>query len=183
MTIICITQKLQKELGLSSVDLIADKESSEPFIEWYANIFILNRKKYVIFVESQTLFSFTLTGVNRQDLKTNLPELFKKALSQALYDEDASAQVISKVVADSCNEIKYAKTANRRILGAMNEFIKQYKFELSYRAKPTNVCDRVNRHLLIRGFPDSTEYETPIEVFVKIIRQGFGLDFEPLKEK
>ncbi len=58
MALIRITQKLQKELGIKTADLASPDNPPGFFQEWYAHVFILERKKQIIFVETQTLFTF-----------------------------------------------------------------------------------------------------------------------------
>ena len=69
MVFIRITQKLQKELGVKPADLVTDENSIGAFQEWYAHVFILDRKKQVIFVETQTLFSFCAGNLSRKDIR------------------------------------------------------------------------------------------------------------------
>jgi len=98
MPIIRLTQKLQKEIGIKPVELSQVQEKSVPFTEWYAHVFVLDRKKQVIIVERQTLFSFSLENVSRKDIRERLPELFEKGLGKALYVEGASGEVVSKIM-------------------------------------------------------------------------------------
>lgn len=49
MPIIRVTQKLQKEIGIKPSDLAVVPEQYVPFEEWYSHVFILDRKKQLIF--------------------------------------------------------------------------------------------------------------------------------------
>ncbi len=184
MPIIRLTQKLQKECGIKPVDLVQVEESSAPFTEWYAHVFVLNRKKQVILVERQTLFAFTLEDVSRKDIRARLPELFIKRLGKALYIEGASGDVVAKVM-DLCRgEFCYAKTESRRTIGAMNEFIKNHKFSYSYHGRSSEQRDRFIRYMPMRGFPDGAKkYGFPIDVFTNVINDQFGLEFATKKDE
>ena len=125
MPLIRITQKLQKEMRIKPVDLpAASSENSAPFAEWYAHLFVLDRRKQLIFVETQTLFSFSVENVGCKDIRNHFQELFQKGLSRALYIEGVSAEIMSQVMGSSHSEITFAKTESKKTIGAMNEFIK-----------------------------------------------------------
>lgn len=94
MPTIRFTQKFQKEIGMKPADFVQVKETDVPFVEWYAHVFVINRKKQVIFVERQTLFSFTCPDVSREDLRDRLPELFEKGLGRALFVEGTSVEFL-----------------------------------------------------------------------------------------
>jgi hypothetical protein len=184
MSTIHLTLKLQKELGIKPTDLVPIEESDTPFAEWYAHVFLIDRKKQVIFVERQTLFSFTLPHGKRKDLRERLPELFEKGLGNALFVEGARGDVV-KAVMDVCRgEIRFAKAQDRHTIGAMNEFIKQHKFSYAYRGCSSEDRDRFNRKMFTRGFPDgSKEYKMPLKIFAQAVKKAFSLDFEPMREE
>ena len=183
MPIIHITQKLQKELGLRQADLSVIAEHPGPFVEWYAHLFFMNSKKHIIFVEVETLFSFSIENVFRKDIRERLPEFFEKGLGQALHIEGVSEESINKVM-NVCNEdIVFAKAENHRTIGAMNEFIKQHKYGFFYRARPIDARDRSNRFMPMRGFPGgSKKYAFPIDVFANTLKNLWGIEFTPQKE-
>ena len=108
------TAKLLKEMGMKPADLAVGQEPCALFEEWYAHVFVLERRKQVIFVEVQTLFSFSVENVSRKDIRERLPDLFEKGLGKALFVEGVSGQVMSKVM-DACRgELKFAKTDSRK---------------------------------------------------------------------
>jgi len=171
-------------LGIKPVDLVKVEEVETPFAEWYAHVFLINRKKHVIFVERQTLFSFSCEDVKRKDLRERLPEMFEKGLGQALFVEGANGEVVKTVMEACRGEIRYAKTRDRHVIGAMNEFIKQHKFSYAYRDSSSQDRDLFNRRTITKGFPGgSKEYKMPLKVFAQAVQKQFGLDFKPAREK
>ncbi|MBU1044568.1 MAG: hypothetical protein KJ915_09275 [Candidatus Omnitrophica bacterium] len=183
MSFIRITQKLQKEMGIKNADLVSQGKSTEAFHEWYAHVFILARKKQVIFVETQTLFSFCIENVNLKDIRERLSGLFEKGFGKALFVEGVSALIMSKVMEICRGELKFAKTESRMTIGAMNEFVKQHKFCFSYKDRAIETQDQMNRYMPMRGFPDGSKgYKFPIEVFAKVVKDQFDLDFTPRKQ-
>ncbi len=185
MRIIRITQKLQKELGIKAADIAPDKMPVGAFQEWYAHVFILDRKKQVIFVEAQTLFSFCVPNLSRKDIREGFSEIFEKGLGKALYVEGVSGEAVSKLLEACRGEIVFGKTENCRTIGAMNELVKQHKYSFYYQDRPVDIQDRCNRYIPMRGFPnpkDSKDYRFPIDVFAKMLKEQYGFDFKPHKE-
>lgn len=183
MSIIRVTQKLQKELGFKQADLSAVAERSNPFVEWYAHLFFMDRKKHIIFVEAETLFSFSVENVFRKDIRKRLPELFEKGLGRALYIEGVSAEVMSKVMDVCRGDVIFARTENRRTIGAMNEFIKQHKYGFLYEGRLIDARDSFNRFMPTRGFPNgSPKYKFPIDVFANTLKELWGIEFIPQRE-
>ena len=183
MTFIRITQKLQKEIGVKAADLVMYEKPRGAFQEWYAHVFILDRKKQVIFVEAQTLFSFCVGNLARKDIRERFPELFEKGLGKALYVEGVSGDAVSKIMNVCRSQMCFAKTENRRTIGAMNELVKQHKYSFYYQDRPMDVQDRCNRYMPMRGFPNGSKgYQFPIDAFAKMLKEQYGFDFTPHKQ-
>lgn len=183
MALIRITQKLQKELGVKAADLTVGKNPAKAFQEWYAHVFILNRKKQVIFVETQTLFSFCVANLSRKDIRERFSDIFEKGLGKALYIEGVSGDAISKIMSVCRGEMILTKTENRRTIGSMNEFVKQHKYSFYYQDRSMDIQDRYNRYMPMRGFPNGfKDYQFPIDVFAKTLKDQYGLDFTPHEE-
>ena len=145
-------------------------------------MFVINRKKQVIFVERQTLFSFACEDVSRKDLRERLPGLFQKGLGKALFVEGVSGELVKQVM-DACRgEIRFAKTQDRRTIGAMNEFVKSHKDSFVYHGRPSVLRDRLNHYMPVRGFPEIKKHDFAIDVFARVVKERFELDFVPYKE-
>lgn len=127
MILIRCTAKVLKELGISKSQIIDYSDQPQPLQEWYANLFYRNRKRCLIFTNTDSLFSFIVPHVYRKDIK-NILELFRKGLSKALFYENFDADQIKKVMS-LVDDLTIAKTNNRSVLGSMNELVFQY---LSY---------------------------------------------------
>ena len=186
MRFIRTTQKLQKELGIKAADITPVGNNEMPtkaFQEWYAHVFILDRKKQVIFIEKETLFSFCVPNLTRKDIKERFSEIFEKGLGKALYAEGVSGEVVSKLMEACRGEIIFGKTENRKTIGAMNELVKHHKYSFYYQDRPMDVQDRCNRYMPMRGFPNgSKDYQFPIDVFAKKLKEQYDFDFKPHKE-
>jgi len=176
------TAKLLKEMGMKPVDLAVVQGPCALFEEWYAHVFVLERRKQIILVEVQTLFSFSIENVSRKDIRERLPELFEKGLGKALFVEGVSGQVMSKAMDVCRGELKFAKTDSRKTIGAMNEFVKHHKSGFFYNGRSAVDRDRFNRQMPVHGFQDgSKEYKFPIDVFAETLKEIWELGFTPQK--
>lgn len=97
----------------------------ETFHDWHAHLFYLNRHKHVIFTHSASLFSVVAFNVFKKDA-IDLDAFFSKNLARCLYYEEFSADEISRIV-NAVQKIKLSLTSDRRVIGSVNDLIKQYK--------------------------------------------------------
>ena len=95
MLILRLTNKVLKEFGKEQPELVEVSENVPALDEWYVNLFHLNRRKYLLFTNAGSLFSFVAGGISRKNVR-NLPELFRKELSRTLFYEEFSAGQIEE---------------------------------------------------------------------------------------
>jgi hypothetical protein len=119
------TAKLLGEMGIKKVASVSG-DSSASLGDWYANMFYTRRRKNVIFMNSRSLFTFICFNVTRQQIK-NLGKLFREGLGRAMLDEDLEAGIIQGVI-NEAQDIKYAETQDKRVLGVMVDHVKNVKF-------------------------------------------------------
>jgi len=125
MAVIHCTQKLLKELGNPP---LADtsRESPDVLASWYANLLRINRRKCVLFTNEKTLYSFLVPNMVKahfMDLRT----VFLTHLSLNLHYEGFGNDA-TESVRRANKEILFAKTANRSVLGSMNDFAFQCEY-------------------------------------------------------
>ncbi|GKT12965.1 MAG: integrase/recombinase XerD [Thiomicrorhabdus sp.] len=119
------TAKVIKTLGLKPQELSEVSESDTVLGNWYINEFFLERKKWFIFMNEKTLLSFVIPGIKKSNLK-HFPDPLIKGLDQLLGLMEFDEQTIDKVFA-GYDEIQYTKTADKKILGNLNEITGLYK--------------------------------------------------------
>jgi len=114
------TTKVKTKIHLSAFDP-EPKETEPSFLsDWYVNLFNISTKRYLIFTEAVTLYSFVVSsnGINNrktlEELATDqLFRVFKRyvgRLPQELFERNAE-------------KVMMCKTADRRILGSQNELV------------------------------------------------------------
>ena len=119
------TQKVIKGLRLKEEDLCDVKQPTGLLGNWYTNLFILDRRKTLIFMSERTLLSFIVFGIRKDNTK-DLPIVFYNGLRQLLLIEGLDNDVISNVSKD-CREIELTKTTSRSLIGNLNDLVYLYK--------------------------------------------------------
>ena len=170
MIVLRLTSKVLKEFGRKKPALAEVPGNVSSMDEWYVNLFRLNRRKCLLFANAGTLFSFVAVGVARKDIQ-NLPELFRKELSKALFYEEFTAGEIQKVM-KQVDTITIAKTCNRSVLGSMNQMLFEYEHTVYrhqyFEDKELIEANRdLNRSLRSAIGEGRNDYGVPIEEFKK----------------
>jgi Domain of unknown function (DUF6933) len=152
MTLLHCTAKLLKELGNPPLQAPATPAGTQGLGDWYANLTRIDRRKCLLFTNEKTLYSFLIPAVKKENLK-NIVEEFLMNLSFNLQVEGFSADVVNRVMAEY-TEIGFAKTASKKVLGAMTqitfeaEYLILHRDEGMERDKILKVNGDINRSLM-----------------------------------
>lgn len=122
MRLIRCTQNLLKKLKVSSP--YTDSFQDAILGDWFANIFRIGRKQCVIFVNEKTLFSFIVYGI-RLKPKT-LSDAFIRYLKFVLVEEGIPQALVQQICL-RYQDIEFAVTNSRSILGSMNDLVFLYR--------------------------------------------------------
>ena len=123
MATIKCTAKLLNELGIKPINE-ADQPTS--LNDWHANLLRLDRKKYVLFTNDQTLYSILVRWTKTLKL-SGLLERFKLELFRNLMGEGLSQERIELLLSRH-TQISVTKTNNRSVLGSMNDLTFQIEY-------------------------------------------------------
>ena len=142
------TQKLLKELGVKNSELAEIEKPDTILGNWYANIFTLDRRKTIIFMNERTLLSFIIFGIRKDNIK-NFPIVFVNGIERVLTMEGFDDNIIDKVLSEYTH-IFLTKTDSKSLLGNMNDLVNLYAhFVLSAgglkQADLFDVIARINR--------------------------------------
>jgi len=121
MTQIRLTKKLQKEASLVKGDLSEIKEGSSLLGNWFANLFYVERRKVIIFMNEKTLFSFFEFGVKKKQIR-EMDKLFFEGFGRALTLEGFNYSEFDCIFAGD-NKIEYTVTNSSRALGNLTNLI------------------------------------------------------------
>jgi len=136
-------------------------EAGNALGHWYANVLTFNRTAYVIALSERSLLSVVLPGAPFSTLAARFPA----ALSQLLHALGVSeSQVTTEVAATS--PLVIAATANRRVLGCLNQFA----FELSIHFSDEPHTGLLERELwLSENISSAIRYSVPREVALELL--------------
>jgi len=128
MFILHCTKKAQDRLKIKPADILP--EPTTCLGNWYCNEFAASRRKYLIFVNERTLLPIVISV---KGLKTSgdILELFKQRLFKTflllkLPEERFMPEILEM------DDVVFAKTASRSVVGSMNDIIAQAKFSSDY---------------------------------------------------
>lgn len=128
-----LTLKLQKKIGLTSLQAIQVDKNRNPLLDWNMNLFTSNRVQYVILTNTASLYSMIMTGRGI----TNDKQLVHEALScMHKFIIHSGNEVVYKNLIEPENEnIFFSKIIDSRISGSMNDLIFQTKIYLEHDPK------------------------------------------------
>ena len=122
MTIIRCTTKLLNELGVKPANA-PDQPTS--LYNWHANLLWLDRKKYVLFTNDQTLYSLLVHWMKTLR-SVGFLERFRFSLFKSLMSEGLTEAQIEHMLSEHA-QVTITKTNSRSVLGSMNDLAFQIK--------------------------------------------------------
>ena len=167
MTLLHCTAKLLKELRNPALQN-PDTPNTQGLGNWYANLHRIDRRKCILFTNEKTLYSFMIPKVKKESL-TNIFDEFLFNLNMNLQAEGFNIEVINRVLQEY-QEMGFAKTSNRHVLGSMNELTFHYEYLIIQRyegienIRMLTVNKEVNRTIM-RGI----KYLHPIESLQELL--------------
>lgn len=161
------TQKLLKEIGIAKSELCNISQSDAILGNWYANIFIVDRRKAIVFVSERTFLSFIVYGVNKRNIQV-INEMLFNGLSQLLSLEGFSKNDIEKNM-KGCEEIQLTVTNSKTVLGNVNDIVNLYKYSILYDGglKSCNLSEIITK--INRTPQRNLNWATSIEIVKEIM--------------
>ncbi|MCW8944108.1 MAG: hypothetical protein OQL27_04980 [Sedimenticola sp.] len=140
--IIRCTQKLIKELRIKPTEI----DALNPMTSWHANVLRIDRRKCVLFIHDQSLFSVFVAGLKRSDFD-RLDEVFGQAMFRTLRLFDFDQRQVEQLL-DWGRHNSYTKTNSRSVLGSMNDMALHLQHHIAYEGGLSSV-DLDGLHLRI----------------------------------
>ena len=164
------TLKVQKQLGLSPNDLSEVKGPDSLLGNWYSNLFMVDRRKTLIFMNERTLLSFVIYGV-RKDNSKKISEILLRGIDQLLSMERFDISEINSVFL-GYDSVQITKTNSRRVLGNMNDLVELYKHSILYNGGLKH-CDLASIiHRINRTPQRNLGWSNSIEVVKQLLREN-----------
>lgn len=124
------TQRVRDAVSLNDRDLGAgDPGDLVDLHEWYCHLFVINRRKCLLFTHGRTLYSFVVPGVTKADL-SDFAGVFRNHLMRTLELEGYLPGEILLLV-DAGPDV-FGKTRNRSVVGSMNDLIYLCQHHVEY---------------------------------------------------
>lgn len=163
MFVLRLTQTLMKDMKATPSDI----EDTSPLLSWHVNIYPLNNRKHIIFINDLSRLCVIIDGVRSSQL-TKLKEKFSSTLLTYLINEGIKRSQIDLYLRDG-SEMTIAKTNSRSVLGTMKEItIHTTDTHLAFK-------DHIARmKWLNRLIYKPIEYQEPIHVFKEAIQNRYS---------
>ena len=177
--IIHCTKKLLNELEVLPNGSMVPEPLSGFLGPWHANLIRIERRKCLLLTNDRTLYSILIPGVKKKDLVDFL-KLFSLHLKMNLEKEGFAPQDIDKAL-EEYGEIAIAPTANRSVLGSMNDLAYQADFLVS-RAGGLEKGDMLTVNMMLNRIPmGAIKYDYAIEKLYKLFGRTdkIGLPINP----
>lgn len=167
MFVLRCTKKLLDEMERPK---ITQSEAAED--DWYANLFRLQRRQSVIFTHANSLYSFIVPSVRKQDLM-KLKQVFILALEFQLKRDGFPHEHNVKLL-ERFSDMQIGKTVNRSTVGSMNDMVNCAKF-LAQRQGFDNEIDVAHINHSINKTPFKTVgYKYPLECFSELYKVPYA---------
>jgi hypothetical protein len=173
MTTIFCSKKLEKFFGKTETYL--EPDYANKFGNWNGNIFFVQGKKYIIFSNNITSYSFVWGCIKKADVK-NFDTLFKDSLIKQLYHDIKINERQEVEIRTSLADIRLTKTNNnKRVIGLMNEAVYVAKLFLFNNGGAGSISDLKlgyglnNQFIKTKGVGSNFKYDVPKELMLKLL--------------
>ena len=164
--IIRCTQKLLAELKNKSTQ---EESARDPFWSWHANVFLIERRKCVLITNDTTLFTMFISALKKPDFESFHFVIGQHLFKNFLHENIPQRQI--EAVLSKCENIKYEKTNNRRVLGAMNDKKTQLEYLISADGGEARTDIYELNHKLNRIISRAVGYKYPIEMLKEKLQE------------
>ena len=125
--ILRLTEKLGKKIHEKPSRSVPIAEN--PFADWTANLFTLDRTQYIIIANTLSLYSVIFFG--RQI--TDSDWLIKRMVStlRDFLGDDGFGIIYNELIAGKMGSVRFSKTRDRRVIGSLTELIQEAEMHLA----------------------------------------------------
>ncbi|KXB06973.1 hypothetical protein AKJ51_02415 [candidate division MSBL1 archaeon SCGC-AAA382A20] len=164
--ILRMTHKLGDKIHEKPTQSIPIAEN--PFVDWTANLFYADRAQYIIIANTLSLYSVIILGRGITDSNW----LIKRTIStlREFLKDDGQEESFDEYISEETGSFLLTKTRNRRILGSLNQLVREAKVHLTKgELSPYRTSFRLNDTLLsFLGEGEGLSYGKPREAFQKL---------------
>ena len=176
MPVVRCTSKLLADIDDPPVATVAPSEIGD----WYSNIFTVERRKGILFINEQTLFVCLAIGVVKSDYRRIVP-FFLDLLGQTLRKEGFSEEEAAWVLGRHEN-LAVGRTHDRSVLGSLNNRITDAKCLIKYDGGLDHCDVPALAHLLNETPMKPIGYSNGLEQMKRLIDKGLCVATENLPQ-
>lgn len=155
------TRKLLKYLDVDPID--EPSPSTGKLGDWYANLVPTYAGDLIIFVNDESLITVAVPTILANDL---IPT-FHSRVSNLLFMLDISMQDIDKEIGHY-QEVRFAKTASRSVLGSMNDIAWHYQ-DIAARRDESETLSLSDAEYQLSNMPSIARHSFPADVARKLL--------------
>ena len=147
MLIIQCTKKLmdyvKKDVELLNSDM-------DKFYGWHANMFTIDRRKYIIVMNNVTRYNFVLGPIVKKDV-LHLEEMISEGIKENLEADGVNKEYIDLYM-NGISGVRYAKTSERSIVGQINDaiFYIEHVYWMQGMMDLSKVNRLLNQHVMLK---------------------------------
>lgn len=165
MFVIRGTQELLKEWDIEPLQV----DIYPPLNSWHANLFLLNRRKNIVFMHDASRLSVTLFGIKKAQYKS-LPTLFVQALKELMISEGFDKHIV-KAYTQEGEHMLATTTNSHSVVGTLNEIIFIMK-ELDMEHGCELEKNQWNNRIVFK----TIQYQYPIDAFKEALEKHYNLE-------
>jgi hypothetical protein len=158
-----LSQKLATKLKEGTLPAVPLDEN--PYADWSAHLFTVDRAQYIIVANTKSMYSVVMYGKGITDYS----QFISRALSnlREFMEDDGQSFVYQRFVAPASASVRFGKALDRSVTGSMNELVKFAKVWLQEgELSPHDVGFKLNDVLLSAIAPSKSDaYGKPNEAF------------------
>jgi len=167
MRVIRCTKKLLKELRREGDTVTGGDDGLGG---WHANLFLVLRRKCVLFIHDRSLYSLILVGLKRKDFD-NLQFLFGEMLFKTMRVDGFSQKSIERMLTEY-EHVQFAPTSSRSVLGSMNDRIEHIRVQM-WRYDSLESADIGRIRQSVNEAPMcALNFALPVEELARVLGEG-----------
>ncbi|KOS00874.1 DUF6933 domain-containing protein, partial [Paenibacillus polymyxa] len=136
---------------------------------WHASLFLLNRRKNIVFMHDISRLSITLFGIKKSQYN-NLPVLFMQALKEFMISEGFDEQIVKAYIQEG-EQMLATTTNSHSVIRTLDEIIFIMK-ELDMEHGCELEKNQWNNRIVFK----TVEYKYPVDVFKEMLEKHYKLE-------
>ncbi|MGV8830302.1 MAG: DUF6933 domain-containing protein [Breznakibacter sp.] len=144
--------------------------------DWNAHLFILDRKKFVVFVHALTNYTVFIDKILKKDLQ-NINSIFEERLKSQLVNDNLEIKAGLFNILLLGQEIEFYRTNNnKQVIGRLNDFVRIFKFHCQYKYDILDKRNVIHENEIINSTPiqltinNKKYWTTPIKEMSELIK-------------